>query len=286
MVSTDNCFDISELDYCNSININSYYDYDDYDSGNYPDIPITYKELKEQLENGLINDSRVIWWPILPQINNYEIISNIPNIKENSIKRYLWVRQRALSLDNSNNDHNNNNYNYKESYKDYLSLNEVNENRIKEILLLLSEVFDYEYDILKNIIRIIILVIPSNDICFHLCSNIISLKKNYWIPLNYNEHQLRLQIFHEVLKDYLLLQDYGIKYDDLIKYGILKDIFLNHIFLNFFLTLLPYGSVLRIMDMFLLEGSVILHRFGMGLIIHYLYLLKQDSEGDIPNRFR
>lgn len=291
MASTDFCFHISDLDLPPS-SPNLLLDENDNDidetsfGASFPDLPITYSELYQQLLVGLMEPARVIWWPILPQINRSQsIIQSYPKLKENSLKRYQWVRERSLSSTNN----------------DYLTLYEVYQHRQHEILLLLTEIIDFDIILMKKFVEIIIHIIPSNDICFHLCSTILISRKGYWIGLNYNEHQLNLQIFYEIMKTYLTnfppitttttststSTTSSITFDLLISCRILDDTFLNHIFLNFFTTILPWCHVLRILDLYLLEGKIILYRFGMGLIYHYLYLLNDnDSTSSNSINFR
>jgi hypothetical protein len=287
MASADSCYDISDLDSFALSSPSFLTPLDKYgngfeDDGNgesFPDIPISYDDLTHQLYHGLMVGARVIWWPILPHIpSSQPLITTYPKMKENSIKRYVWVRERALSTDSQEMIHQN----------DYKTLQEVNQSRYYEIVLLLSEMIDFDQILMKQLITMVIHVIPSNDICFHLCSTILTSRKGYWVASNYNEHQFHLQIFYEIMKTYLIqFPSFEITFDQLISYRILDDVFLNHIFLNLFTTLLPIGHCLRIMDMFLLEGKIVLYRFGMGLIYHYLHLLnEQDAHQTCRYRYQ
>jgi hypothetical protein len=295
MASADHCYDISDLDSfaipsspssspsLMTPPLDKYGNGFEDDDGNgecFPDIPITYHELTHQLYHGLMVGARVIWWPILPHIPcsaSQPLITAYPKMKENSIKRYVWIRERAFSSDSQEMIHQN----------DFKTLKEVNQSRYYEILLLLSEMIDFDQIVMKQLITMIIHIIPSNDICFHLCSTLLTSRKGYWIASNYNEHQLHLQIFYEIMKTYLIqFPCCDVTFDQLISYRILDDVFLNHIFLNLFTTLLPIGHCLRILDMFFLEGKIVLYRFGMGLIYHYLHLLSEQETLEKTYRFR
>jgi hypothetical protein len=333
MASADHCFDLTDLDLPFTTTPTSLDT--DTDGGSFPDLPITLSELKFDLQmNGLMSLARVIWWPILPEVVDTEFISIYPKMKENSMKRYVWVRKRAMSSDapdlasptpstaltgigfvgpglpstilhlpTAAAAASSSSLSFSSPP---LTLLEVHQQRQHEILSLLSEVTDFEFILLRQLVDLILRVIPSNDLCFHLFCTLL-LKKGFWIAMNYNEHQLTLQLFYELMRGYLTLDPpssslsqsssgsrggsddddlVSVGYEQLVSYRILDDVFLNHLFLNFFVTLLPLKHVLRIIDMFLLEGKIVLHRFGMALIYHFFFLLHERHSGDTHYRFR
>jgi hypothetical protein len=58
-------------------------------------------------------------------------------------------------------------------------------------------------------------------------------------------------------------------YLSLTTIGALDEKYLNLMFVDFFVEILPENLVLRIVDAYLLEGVKVLYRFGLGLIKGY-----------------
>ena len=58
-------------------------------------------------------------------------------------------------------------------------------------------------------------------------------------------------------------------YLSLTTIGALDERYLNLMFVDFFVEILPENLVLRIVDAYLLEGVKVLYRFGLGLIKGY-----------------
>ena len=59
-------------------------------------------------------------------------------------------------------------------------------------------------------------------------------------------------------------------YLSLTTIGALDEKYLNLMFVDFFVEILPENLVLRIVDAYLLEGVKVLYRFGLGLIKGYI----------------
>lgn len=82
--------------------------------------------------------------------------------------------------------------------------------------------------------------------------------------MNYEGNRFNGFAFKEMLKKYLPKT-----YLSLTTIGALDDKYLNLMFVDFFIEILPENLVLRIMDAYLLEGVKVLYRFGLGLIKGY-----------------
>jgi hypothetical protein len=236
----------------------------DEDYGTYPTIPISYEDLKKDIRCGLSAEARQLWWPILPSIQPGAEILTAPNIKELSEKKYLWAKDRALShhqavLDSSNGT----------GIDDRCD-------RIDEILSLLIHMYDLkEPGLVKTYVSILVLMIPSVDICFHTCCATLD-RPDWFISPTAVNHRLKLYTFKELVRKYLPKQ-----YTRLERIGGLSSEFLNLLFIDLFFSLMPTPDVMRVMDAFLLEGTKVIHRFGLGIIYINRDLLEGEGIGSV-----
>lgn len=81
-----------------------------------------------------------------------------------------------------------------------------------------------------------------------------------------------------------ILNSYSPKtYTSLFAIGALEDRFLDLLFQDLFIEILPPDVVLRIIDAFLLEGSKILHRYGLAIIRAYKTQIKAGTYSTATN---
>lgn len=229
----------------------------DEDCGKYPTIPITYEDLKKDIRSGLTAEARQFWWPILPTIHQGEDLLKLPNIQELSNKRYLWAKQHS--------DHHSLNEKKEESGgesgESEGTSRDDRHDRVDEIVSLLTSMYDLkEPGLVKTYVSILVLMIPSIDICFHTCCATLD-RPDWFISPSAVNHRLKLYTFKELVKKYLPKEAVALE-----RIGGLNSEFLNLLFIDLFFSLMPTPDVMRVMDSFLLEGTKIIHRFGLGLI--------------------
>lgn len=201
-----------------------------------------------------MSESRIYWWPILPRVLPGTALTSPPHIKESASKHYKTAKSKLLMND----------------VLETKSIAELQKARCFEITLLLCDTYDItEPALVRKFVKVIILTIPSSDICFQLCCEVLARGRSF-ISRNYAEQQIKLWVFRELVRTYFTSEEY----EHMERIQALTDSFLNLIFADFFTTLLPPQHVMRIFDMFLLEGSLVLVRIGLGLIHMYRPLLE------------
>lgn len=231
--------------------------------GHFPEIPLSYDDLKKQLRGGLMADARIYWWPYLPRILPNTFISTYPNIKDSAVKRYNWAKEKLQLKSHSSVD--SRRYSDEELIKD---------ERTHDIMSLLMDQYVLEEPgLIKTFVMILVRIIPSADVCFSTCCDVLA-RPDWYISPNAVNHRLKLYAFTELVKKYLPKQAAQLE-----AIGGLQEECLNLLFVEYFFTLLPTPDVARIMDCFLLEGSKIIHRFGLGIIYMYRSVLDFATSG-------
>ena len=86
-----------------------------------------------------------------------------------------------------------------------------------------------------------------------------------YCAVSYEGNRYNSFAFKEMVKAYLPKT-----YLSLTTIGALDEKYLNLMFVDFFVEILPENLVLRIVDAYLLEGVKVLYRFGLGLINGYV----------------
>jgi hypothetical protein len=239
----------------------------DEDYGKYPTIPITYEDLKNDIRCGLSAEARQFWWPILPTIQQGEDILSLPNIQEISHKRYLWAKQHSNHHPTTHSEENGN----ESKGMNEGTLRDDRYDRVDEILSLLISMYDLkEPGLVKSYVSILVLMIPSVEICFHTCCATLD-RPDWFISPTAVNHRLKLYTFKELVKKYLPKEAMRLE-----RIGGLNSEFLNLLFIDLFFSLMPTPDVMRVMDSFLLEGTKVIHRFGLGLIFLNRDLLEAD----------
>ena len=217
--------------------------------GCFPEMPISYSALKHALRTGLSAEARLVWWPFLPSILPGTLVVENPNIGETSIKRYEWAKARFASNTTVTGQDTN------EHITDALG------DRTAEVLSLVSGLHDMEEpELIKHLIDILVLMIPRIEVVFQTTCEILD-RPDWFISPTAVNHRLKLFTFRELVKQYLPKVSAKLE-----KIEALGAEFLNLIFVEFFMSLLPFPFVARIIDSFLLEGSKVLHRYGLGIL--------------------
>jgi hypothetical protein len=210
--------------------------------GTYPSVPISYADLKKELRQGLMSDARIYWWPFLPRILPGSRINMYPKIKEICVQKYEWA---------------------KANFKDLPSLFEVanEKDRTYEIMLLLGSQYDLEEPgLVVPVVGMLSLFIPSPEIVFGAACDILD-RQDWFVSPTAARHRMKLFSFRQLVANFLPKEAFKLE-----SIGALEDDYLNLIFLDFFLPLLPAIYCAKIFDIFLLEGNKVLHRFGLALI--------------------
>jgi hypothetical protein len=230
------------------------------DNETFPKVPISYRELKKYCRKGLSNEARLYWWPFLPRITSKTIIARYPNIAEISKNKYMKLNMKEY-VDSSKDDC--------ESTEECVNPSQ----QIDDMLNVLVTQYDLsEPGLVKAVLVIISNVIYPSDLCFHTICDIID-RADWYISLSSSKHHLKLFAFKELLSKYM-----PSSIDRLQEIGALEEEYLNLIFVDLFYSLMPMVYVSRIMDIFLLEGSKVLHRFGLGVIYMMSNFLLHNDE--------
>lgn len=238
--------------------------------GSFPDIPITYKELRHLLREGLMPEARLFWWPLLPRVKPKETLKKDPKMK--AIATALYIKTKAMI-------HQPPSFPYtsatdsvplppvmspqmSSSRTRSESLNAVYSERVHELLELLRVLHDLpEPGLLLPLLGVLVRMIPSIDLCLQVCFDITS-RQEWFIALTSEDHRLHQFTFKELLKKSLPAQHAALD-----EAGALSAINLNLIFIDFFQSLLPFQTVVRVLDCYLLEGIRVLIDFGLAMVL-------------------
>ena len=258
--------------------------------GSFPDLPIAYDTLKLLLREGLMPEARLFWWPLLPRVMVGTTMRTDPKIK--SIATALYLKSKVLlspdqqpslssydtistpsvtgtvradlntSADTTTNAKPIKNTSTSSPPRTHAeTLKALYSARVRELLELLTVLYDIpEPGLITPLLGILVLMIPSIDICLQVCFDLLC-RQDWFLPLSTAEHRLNVFSFKELLKKHL-----PDEYRALDESGALQAANLDLIFVNFFQSLLPFQSVVRVLDCYLLEGTKVLCNFGLGLI--------------------
>jgi hypothetical protein len=107
-------------------------------------------------------------------------------------------------------------------------------------------------------------VLDRSDIAFCTIVDIIGNPNYFSQNSGYFEYRIQLANFRDQVQK-LMPQTYNI----LMDIGGLQDIFLVEIFTGFFFNIFPHEKALVVMDNFLLDGGIVLFRFGLSLFFMF-----------------
>lgn len=148
---------------------------------------------------------------------------------------------------------------------------EVIENVTKNLMYFLKHKKQTDPYFMSPLIRILVKELGRIDLCYMIIQEMLEKKQKY-IESTFEGNFIYTFTFTEMLKEYMP-QTYG----SLSRIGALDDKYLNMMFVDFFVEILPEAQVLRIIDAYLMEGVKVLYRYGLALIKGYKDLIKSDK---------
>ena len=227
--------------------------------GSFPDIPISYKDLRKELRVGLMPEARLFWWPILPRVLPKSTIKKDPNVKR--IATSLFLKTKAMLPETRERLRTQSNLQCLSHTVLAETLKSLYADRVEELLNMIFVLYDIpEPGLLYPFLGALVLIIPSIDLCLQLCFDILN-RKEWFISLTSEDHRLCLISFRKLLK-----KNFSDEYSVLDESGALHDECLNLIFVDFFQTILPFENVVRVLDCYVLEGQQVLFNLGLGII--------------------
>lgn len=133
--------------------------------------------------------------------------------------------------------------------------------RTYEIMLLLGSQYDLEEPgLVVPVVAMLSLFIPSPEIVFGTACDVLD-RQDWFVSPTAARHRMKLFSFRQLVGNFLPKEAAILE-----SIGALGDDYLNLIFLDFMLPLMPVIYCAKIFDIFLLEGNKVLHRFGLALI--------------------
>ena len=271
-------------------------------------VPIGYASLKQLLRNGLkTNDSRNYWWPILTgllyncdttmssqriylhplvSINIFKLnfhsgvsvqaaINEYPDVIGSAEKLHVLISEPLLDHKSMS----------KIQPTDETELIESVSKNLLYVLKRNKKIDETEYFVALS--RILVKELRRIDVCYMIASSLLENQDKYvsfalpavvmcsckifvhvsfrYSAVNYEGNRYNSFAFKEMVKAYLPKT-----YLSLTTIGALDEKYLNLMFVDFFVEILPENLVLRIVDAYLLEGVKVLYRFGLGLIKGYV----------------
>eukprot|EP01038_Epipyxis_sp_PR26KG_P014771 gene14771-19852_t len=240
----------------------------------YPQIPVDFLALKEACRMGLkTSSSRAYWWPVLPTIFS-QSGSQTTNTNSHSppsiVETYPDVTNNAERLKDLINEPLIDN--------EYQKLTESDDPLVnidtgaKNLIVAFKRQFkNKELNNLETLSRILLRDIKRFDVTYMVLSDLISNNERY-LDTTVAGHTNRLFAFKELLQGYLPKTFIALNV-----LGALDDKYLNLIFVDFFVEILPERFVSAIIDAFLLEGVKVLHRYGLALIKGYKSQIKANK---------
>lgn len=238
-------------------------------------FPIEISELKQSCRDGLkFQPNRADWWPALPSINRY-IKGAGENGEDVVVKGFIESMPDSLTLaEQLHTVHN-------EPLLDHVSMSKF-QPEMEEIELIDSVSTNLIHFLKKNeeiediyflntFIKIVVMQTKRIDLSCLLLLDVLEKKRKYMEP-TFEGNFICTYTFTEMVKDYMPQT-----FNSLSRLGALDQRYLNLIFVDFFVELLPEHQVLRIMDAYLMEGVKVLYRFGLALIRGYKEMIKAET---------
>jgi hypothetical protein len=246
-----------------------------------PKIPVDFNVLKDAVRHGLGNPaSRYYWWPNLPNVNPTGMIDNYPE---------LGAVAEQLSAELADEMETKEEKSHKTKQKNDHLL--ATSDSIMQVLLRTKLLSDDEVPNFEVILKIIVFIIRRPDVSCILAGDLLT-NRDRWdhtYDCQYSPSFMYRDIYRYVdpspepyallLRDFReVLQNFSPKtFSVLYGIGALEDRFLDLMFRDFFIELLPPEVVLRVVDAFLLEGNRILFRYGLAIIRGYKASIKANA---------
>lgn len=234
-------------------------------------VPIEYAALKQTCREGLrFAETRQYWWPMLPALHKYIdgatadsdlsalIVTDRPDITK--VAEALSVEQAEPLLDHV-------------SMSKYQPTDEVEliDSVSKNLCYFLKNKKGVDTTFLNPLIRLIVKEMRRIDLTYLIIQDILDRPTKFVEP-TYEGIFIVNSTFREMLKEYMPQTAVSLS-----RIGALDDGYLNMMFVDLFVELLPEQQVLRIVDCYLLEGIKVLYRYGLALIKGYKDFIKGDK---------
>jgi Rab-GTPase-TBC domain len=135
---------------------------------------------------------------------------------------------------------------------------------IKSVLVAIDRIVTTDYAPLVPSIVAILLTVMSESYVFCSIREMLHQSARWYFPVSKIEHNAWCRAFVDIFKK---LHPATAEYLD--DRGVFDAGNLDPIFSNFFINILPMKYIHRIMDLYTLEGSKVLYRFGISLLVLY-----------------
>lgn len=200
----------------------------------FPQLPISYDNLKSQVRNGLSLPGRQYWWPRLPSIHKNENITQEINltVKHDQARHEIDQRQRRNLTDHD-----------------------------ELMRILVEKHYLTAPDLIYSFIQIIVNVIPAMEIRLQLVEDMLHRSDWYLAQKSESEYRIQLQNFRD-----LVIQQLKNEASAFQKIGVLQEDSLNEMFAQFYINLLPECYIQHLIDNYLLDGIKVLYKFGLAIL--------------------
>jgi Rab-GTPase-TBC domain len=216
-----------------------------------PTLPIDYATLKTAIRSGLSAKGRQQWYALLPTISQdgslhtvnvqgFKQIANAMNTKFNGI--LLSFNPALLKL----------NYNRPGPKKT---------NDILALLRAIHKVSNEDLTVVVPLVYQLCSIIDRMDVCYCIIDETCFRNPSLALSPSIKHNMIRMHIFRA-----LLHRKNPVLYDKLSDIKALSEVFLNEIFVGFFVPLIGQDKAQVVIDAYLLEGDKILYRYGLALL--------------------
>lgn len=195
-----------------------------------PQCPIFYVDLKRFVRMGLTETARQIWWPHLPNIREGSFVKELENIESTAEKLLEMV------------------------------LVNQNDNDVNILQLLVDTRRCQTTELIASFFFVFSQVVTRKDVQYIVLCDLLALPSLFH-PQDHEALNRHMAVFRLAVKSLMPKT-----FDALESMHGLDSKYLELIFKDFFVQLIPMKEIYRIMDVFLLEGKKILFRYGLALI--------------------
>ena len=211
----------------------------------------SHEDLKAAIRaRGLTQQDRERLWPILPQVPRGSPPRRYPDVVR-SAERLLRILPAA-------------------TISNYHSL--TADQRHAQLALTLAGAKGHDcFVVVTAFLRVLTATIPRFDVSYYIAMDVLD---NSIRNLPQSVQSLR-QLTHAFRRTATRCIPQTAA--TLERLGALDDLYLGLMFLDWFRSVLPWDSVLRVMDGFLLEGEKIFFRYGIAIIVGYKAAVKQGA---------
>jgi hypothetical protein len=232
----------------------------------YPSL-VSYAYLKQILRQGIEKDNaRALIWCILTSIPAPSSDNTVDDISLSGVYEDYSISAKAL-YDSVTAKHRAK----VDSYPVHSNEETVYINQTTELLcFLLQQRPNLEKpDFFSPLIRILVKITRRVDMTYLIATDLLNNKENKYLDATPVGIFVTNYTFKEIVKQ-AMPETYAV----LDKIGALKAEYLQLIFQDFCVEILPEPVVMRIVDAYLLEGMKVLYRYGLAIVKGYKKLIK------------